>query len=37
MMGAVLLITDKPDKRADAIERALAETASAFLGRHMED
>ena len=36
MMGSVLFISDSADKTAGETERALAETAAAFLGRHME-
>ena len=37
VMGCVLFITDAADKTAGETERALAETAASFLGRHMEN
>lgn len=37
MMGSVLFISDTVDKTAGETERALAETAATFLGRHMEN
>ena len=37
VMGSVLLVTDQENRMTGEIERALAETAASFLGRHMED
>ena len=37
MMGSVLFISDTAGKAAGETERALAETAATFLGRHMEN
>ena len=37
VMGSVLFITDTASQTAGETERALAETAAIFLGRHMEN